>query len=729
MSKKTKRLSARHVWDNVIRRKISMDMSLEGPRRDHNFYASTNAIYSGTDKVLFMYTIDGLASRVHRDYKKRIRSYCKEDVRVSFIDYYEPTKIDWDGARMKSKLQTWNKQIKKVKDKNSATGNSEGIEEVGSMEEANLAKRRGLSVSYFYSADRLRGRSIYTKRSMMYVAGYRGESFDKSISDIQKYCVENGLRINRVTTNIESYLKSFSPFSAWVTADAKKSMGTIMLTDEIASNFFDYDHGKVGNGTFYISTDIKSGRAVLKNYKQSSEDPENILVTGITGSGKSAFIKIQLIQFAAADEYRITVMDIEGEEYTPLANYFSHTQSVVRVNMAIGSGSYFDATEIPISVVEKYGNLSEEDFKKGYLDLFAISKECLQSTFRVILGVQSLETSDGKSISQDTKIINNFIDYAIVTAYNRRGVVPGDKNTWHLSSGMRIHDVYAELKALDAVADDKVLPSDAKLVANLKKDKRFRSNFNLIMTDLAKFFEPDGINAHKYMQRVSLNDIATAKMVVCSFGLEGRSANTIDKVDLGLSQISAAQIATIRSIICKLNSKYHVKVFEELNRWGSIPGSYDTINTAITGGRKTGDITILATNKLKSVLKNDILGIFENLTSYHIGKQTDVETIDLVTERLQIKSMRGELKKIMLAPTSDDVSMNSSSLASRNHELEKAQELANHKGSRVSSTNLYSASFLSSLDGKKPIIGRVSADEIMRSPLIFTGNEGKKSHE
>lgn len=726
MVKTSKRISAREVWDNVIRRKISMDMSMEGPRRDYNFYASTNAIYSGTDKVLFMYTIDGLASRVHKDFKKRIRMCCKDDVRVSFIDYYEPTKIDWDGARMKSKLQTWNKQIKRVKTKNNYQ-DDDGIEEVGNLEEADHAKRRGLSVSYFYAADRVRGRSIYTKRSMMYVAGYRGESFDKSLSDILKYCRENGLYVNRVTTNIESYLKSFSPFSAWVTADAKKNMGTIMLTDEIASTFFDYDHGKVGNGTFYISTDINSGRAILKNYKQSSEDAENILVTGITGSGKSAFIKIQLIQFAAADEYRLTIMDIEGEEYTPLANYLSHTQSVVRVNMSIGSGSYFDATEIPINIISKYGNISKEDLSEGYFDLFSISKGCLQSTFRVILGVQSLETSDGKTVSKDTKIINNFIDYAISTAYARRGVIPGDSSTWHLSTGMRIHDVYSELKELDELSDDKVLPSDSKLVANLKKDKSFKSNFNLIMTDLAKFFEPDGINAHKYKKRVSLNDIATAKMVVCSFGLEGKSPNTIDNVDLGLSQISAAQIANIRSIICKLNSKYHVKVFEELNRWGSIPGSYDTINTSITGGRKTGDITILATNRLKDVLKNDRLGIFENLTSYHIGKQTDLETINMVTERLQIKSMRGELQKIMKAPTSDDISMNSSSLASRNQEMEKAQELANHNGTRVSSTNLYSAAFLSSLDGKKPIVGRVSADEIMRSPLIFTGNKGVKS--
>ena len=44
-----------------------------------------------------------------------------------------------------------------------------------------------------------------------------------------------------------------------------------------------------------------------------------------------------------------TIMDVEGFEYRPLANFLSHGDEVVLLNMAEGSGKYYDPVEIIVT--------------------------------------------------------------------------------------------------------------------------------------------------------------------------------------------------------------------------------------------------------------------------------------------------------------------------------------------------------------------------------------------
>lgn len=392
--------------------------------------------------------------------------------------------------------------------------------------------------------------------------------------------------------------------------------------------------------------------------------------------------------------------------------------------MASGSGSYYDPVEIPVDSAFKFSDGSGVS-----VDLYAISVDCTKSIFRTLLGIQSAEASEANNgiLSDKEKILNDFVEYAILTAYRQRGVVAGDRQTWKRSVNMSVFDVYHEFEILDKKREDPPMESDTRMLKLLKSDKNFQSQFNILISTLSKYFEEDGLKSGKFKHRVSLREVIDAKHVICSFGLEGKATNTIDKTELALAQISAAHICHLRSLSCKASSKYHVKIFEELNRWGAIPGSYDTINQSITGGRKTGDVTILTTNKMYEVLDNDVLGVLANLTSYFVGSLSDTETIQKLVKRFKIEEMAGELERIMKSSSSASDANNSSSLASRHDEAKKAKDLAEHKGSGVSLTDPYNKSFLIGLDGKPPTVGRMKLPpEIIESNLLRTGNDGKK---
>ena len=334
------------LWRRYILNNLKKNMSGYPVTRNYNYYMSSNSIMSGKDNISFYYTLDAYPSQIPVDFKDNIRREARDGVRVSFIELYEPTSIDWNSPQMRSKIRTW----KIIDEDRDAVDEYNYRENIGTMDST---ARRKNSLVYLSDADVRRKRSFFRFRTMMVISGTRGENFDKTVVEVAEYCSKVGIVATRVTERLPEFMRAFSPFSMETTQEILREVGSNTIPDEQIARFSTYDQGKIGRSGIIFGTDIYSGFAVYKTIKKSEVDAENILITAETGGGKSFFLKFLLLQLLAMPEYNGTINDIEGDEYIPLGGFVANNDKVLILNMAEGQGCYYDPFEITTTRIEK----------------------------------------------------------------------------------------------------------------------------------------------------------------------------------------------------------------------------------------------------------------------------------------------------------------------------------------------------------------------------------------
>lgn len=623
------------LWRRRLLDILKRDVSMYPKLRDYNFYSNGYATFSGKDYVTFYYTIDGYPKEVPIDFRNSIRKEAREGVRISFISLFEPTRIDWNSPRMASKLRTWRSIDEEAEDVDEFNY-QENVESMDSM------IWRKQSLLYLSDAEKRRKRKMFRYRVMMLVSGTRGDNFDKTIFEVQNYCKNINLKITRVDSDLFKFMRYFSPFSFEYSDTVVRWVGSNTITDELLARFNTYDQGKIGRGGDYWGSDIYSGFPVYKRTKKDSIDAENILITAETGGGKSFFLKVLLVQLLARSQYNGTINDIEGFEYIPLSGFFANHDDVVILNMAEGQGCYFDPVEINLT-----GN---PDLDK---DMYAFSNSFTLAIIKTLLGKRLVEDDWA------TVVVNNTVS----RVYSEAGVDSKDEETWGYSKGLTLFDVYNKLKDLyeecisliskygfSTESDSSGDETELDLTQQYRRNPKYKEALDLVIAKLSAYFEPldkGGIRSNVFTTRVTLDDIRRAKLVVCSFGMAGKSPAQVDPIQMGLSQLSASNISHIRSIFSKAEGKFNFKVWEEFQRWGSFPDADAAIQTALTGGRKLGDINFIITNDVKQLLKNDRFGIFGNITSFAIGAIGDDDTRYELCRRLSVPLLKQELDRLV----------------------------------------------------------------------------------
>lgn len=566
------------------------------------------------ENIVYYFVFTKFPQQLPIDYRDRIRRECKGNVRVTFINNLKGHKIRWDSTQMSARLRT----LKQVGEDT----NNKGIDAYNMHENIrSLGKQDWIesSLNYLAEADITRGRAMMVSTTTMIISGKKGEEFDSSVIRIVEYCSQIGLGATRVLYDIPDFIRFISPFSNRFLKNIEDIMPRNVLPDEIVSRFSSYSQGTLGVDGVYFGTDIYSCFPVLKRVKPTGDDAENWLITAETGGGKSYMVKELMMELSARDCMG-TIMDIEGFEYIPFANFMSRNSNVQVVNLAEGSGKYFDPFEIAdptgIARIDK--------------DAKTMSTNFTLATLRVLLG---------KAYDEDIWL-DTVINDAVSEAYKDAGV-SDDANTWMYSKGHSLYDVYDSLKLL--------------AVRNARGDENYLSAINKAVAITGKYFEEDGTRNQVFKEKIVVSDIIDADLVICSFGMAGKSEQSVDPTQLALMQLGAAQFSYQRSIFSYAQGKYNYKIWEEFQRWGKFQDSDKTIGVALTGGRKLGDINIIITNKLSELLRDDRFGIFDNATSFLCGAVADSQVRKEFCNRLSIPNMLRELDKISTESKLDDV--------------------------------------------------------------------------
>ena len=225
--------------------------------------------------------------------------------------------------------------------------------------------------------------------------------------------------------------------------------------------------------------------------------------------------------------YNGTIMDVEGFEYIPLANMMRSCLNVQIVNMAEGQGGYFDPVEIPI-----YSDASYEE-----------AAQMRQNSIEYSLSI--LKVLLGQAFEEDV-YLSVVVDDAVSQAYKNHGVTD-NRMTWGNSKGMTLFDIYDSLKSLEGFRDDD------------EYNQAVRKAISLVN----KYFEPGGTRSALFRNRVAVQDIIDADLLICSFGMAGKSQSSVDEVQMALMQLGAAQLSHQRSIFSKTKGKFNFKLWEQ----------------------------------------------------------------------------------------------------------------------------------------------------------------------
>ena len=677
------------LWRKVILEYNQMKDSRTFPVRSRNLYTNDRALFSGKENMSVVLSIDGYSAMLPLEFRAAVRDRLHPSMRVSFISNSIPTRIEWSSPEMQARMRNYRSR-------------NQEIEELGDdvfdyqVNMSALDKNAWLKESIYYLANadgNKRNRQLFDFRSFMIVTGVRGEDFDDALEKIIKFCEKNGLTVNRITRHLGSFLSSFSPTSLDFNAQAVSSVGKNVLPDEIIARFSGYDQGRIGREGIVISKDIESGYPILKKFKKDDVDAENILVLAETGGGKSYAVKIMIISLAAQPRVRLTIMDVEGAEYLPLVDFFNNQDSTVVLNMAEGQGSYFD----PVSIV----TTGDEALDRAG-GVFSLSKSYTLVFFRTLVGDQVMSTNPWAS---------NIIDAAVAKTYMNAGVLESDYSTWSRSADLTLHSIYQVIKQdhltlaqerARLVRASSYTPDDFRVT-----NEEYCATLDLVRAQLARYFEtPEhgGILSSIFSNRVSIDEVANSKIVLCSFGMESRSSVQVDPIQMNLAQLSAANISHIRSLYCKREGKFNVKVWEELQRWASFPGSREILSVAITGGRKMGDINFMIGNDPSLFMGAAAsLNVFSNVTSFCIGAIADAPTRAEIAKSLSVEELLPDLDALVLK-AGDTETFNTSSTTS-------------------AAESPYRRAFLIKLDKSVVTIGKVDLPEfIAKSELLRTGS-------
>ena len=648
------------LYDDLIFCKMagnSSKYSRKIPQEDSKIGIDFLGSYDG-DNITFYYVVDKLPKELLIDWKERLRSECKEGVRITFIDSIRGHKIEWESPQMQSRLRILRQVSDETGDKDIDAYNlHKNIKD--------LTKQRWIEESLLYlsDADKTRGRALLKNTTFVIISGIRGEDFDDSIKLIEEYAKHIGLGMKRVLYEVPDMLEFFSPFKKKFNKNVIDSVPTQVLTDEILARFNTYNQGTLGKDGVYFGTDIYSRFPVLKRVKPKEDTAENWLITAETGGGKSFFVKMLILQLLSMG-YNGTIMDIEGFEYIPMANFlkYSGESSVEIINMGEGNGKYFD----PMEIAQETGI---EDIDK---DAKNLSINFTIAIFKVLLG-----KAYNENLWLDT-VLND----AVTEVYRDAGVTE-KRETWYLSRNLSLFDVYETLNRIERLRDDEDYLSATRQAVAIT----------------SKYFEEDGTRSFLFQNRIRVSDIIGADLVICSFGMAGKSPQSVDEVQLALMQLGAAQLSHQRSVFSKAEGKFNFKLWEEFQRWGKFPDSDKTLGVAITGGRKLGDVNIIITNVVKELLDDDRFGIFGNITSFLAGAIGDEKVRLDFCDRLSVPKMKKEMDLLATAQRKDEKNTQNSAYGSP-----------------------YQYAFLCGLDRSKyGIVKMLIPPDVSRSALFKTG--------
>jgi len=578
------------------------------------FYYSTNKIFTKdtVKKVLFLHE---LPMEIEYEFLTNLKRIASENGELKIVKRFTPYRFDRNSWATRNRMQIWKghaERYEREKYKQSET------DEIFSDLATKEVNRRILWMirSWDWVNRTERNRDEFCRYNIIL------ELTAKDLPNLYKMeeNISSALRsldvdFGGIFVQTNEYYKTYSPASNGTPTLLSKMNKPNIISDRVASQFFDPGHGLAGDPDgLYFGTDVFTLESVTYNLKKGS-DAANFLLTADTGGGKSAVSKTLMTHLALEGIYSIDV-DYEGDEYTDIG--IAHGAKFI--NMSSEASTYFDTTEI--------GDLT------GDPKIDRTLKEEAISTTKLVFDVLT-DFKNGMNF-EELSLFNDMI----LRVYEKRGVTE-DPETWKYSKGSSYEELYRELW---------IMRDEPEYASK-------REQIDAFITKLRLYFDGN-IYSGMFKNKISVNDLLGHPRIIFSFGMRGKTENTIDERSLALRQLFVGYLIML---ICNYNKTVLKKLtavkLEELQRYMTHEASGKIVNDIITGGRKRNMIVFLITNsplQLVDIMTADdnsemskySKAIKNNIQGFIIGRLTDETSERLAQSFTQLKNCLPEMKLI-----------------------------------------------------------------------------------
>ena len=542
-------------------------------------------------------------------------------VKVNFNMNAYPHPLDWESYELKSKRAQWTKDLK---DAEIDRMNRDEI--LGTIDDATSQVRQtwlARSWAYMLDAD-IRGRAIILTDTIIELQTI-GNGMDASkalkeaVAKLFKFCAMKTITIKKIRNILFDFLQSVSPFRVMDNNLTHTFIKQRVITDEVMANMCTYTPGGDSELGTLIGVDVACYRCEYRNFKRESEAAENILVIGMTGSGKSATCK-SLVLSMLDSRINVIVHDLDGE-YEPLCREVGGTI----ITLSKAEGLYFDATRI--------GDLTGVEAIDR--ELYQESRVATTTIFNALADQEFGMTTD------ELRLFNDAYNEVLQKA----GVYEKRRETWRNSYNLTYKSIYDEL---------------AYMGRNTKYTRIYGDKLNAFIRKLSIFFETGGLRSYLFQKPISITDITGERkkndpptFIVINMELDAASGNTkSDTIDNTLKHLTSNYLSDRLLDFFRSLDEFTNEVVEEFQRASRNKLCRESTMKKITANRKRNGITTIVTNSPRALIQSlsDCSSeIVENINNIMVGKLNE-KVIQEVCDTFSLDYCEGILQQIITNP-------------------------------------------------------------------------------
>lgn len=494
-------------------------------------------------------------------------------------------KVDFNSKEVRSKVDHW-AMMKRVAESREAKQN-----EADKLKDTTDFKKR-LGIKRMFNSF-TKYKAYMTKQfkfAKFYVAvegiTYNNDEMQLYQSALEGFCLNHEVTLRKVT-KLHDYLGAMS-LTTKKGSKFKKTLDYIILSDLDIAELDSYSQGSVGSKIgVYAGTDIKTSFGVYLNFTESTK-AQNILITAITGGGKSFFIKCLLL-FHALCGHRLAIMDYEGKEYIKLVPWLKGKT----LSMGIEDSICVNTLKIP-DVIGMSLSEAKAVFQESY--------NATERIFRILANVGENHQED------DIQILFQDIMKQLYSQTIEGPIVKEQPVTYSRSKHLNYFKLYKVLE--DFKSHDTFIARHGDLA-------------DIVCKRLEPYWGEEGNKRYLFEKEQEIQDLYDSKILHFNFGMQ----NSTD--DSAPPKETLLKISMMTYVFAKYHAynlkhgKFTVNLMEEFQRSGSSPMLLRTVNHWITGGRKGNIVNYIVTNAIGVLVNNknpDAQAIKDNITTFMIGK-------------------------------------------------------------------------------------------------------------
>lgn len=395
-----------------------------------------------------------------------------------------------------------------------------------------------------------------------------------------------------VTSFIEDYMKYLSLISN-VKSKRVKDFSSVITTASVLAQLLPNTHALSDSEGLYFGTNVNNNTPYRFNFRNITMG-RNIYCLTNTGGGKTVMAS-NLANSALEEGYRISIMDIKGNEFTHI------TESVggVTISLRESSRDYINSFAI------KKPTYTTKPLALYFKDMVNFSKEQII----ILSGVP-----EGDLIVK----MEGFLDYFFDYLYASLGVRSDNENTWVFSEELTPFVVFERLQ---------------NFLTN-ETESKYATIMEYLTTNLSMYFTEKGSRSYLFTNEMDFSEIFNSKALRFDFGiLDGVSYNpTIFKLKFAyMSRISGDYVT--------YNYAHDLDTFTILEEVQAVSDAMiEKYSKEYTLRRAQRQTTLLIGNSIAALTSNPkARPIIETTTALLLGK-LQKSSIDLLVKHFDVNA-------------------------------------------------------------------------------------------